>query len=540
MQKLLPILVAISTTGADLALAQSNSRGAGYDGALYDIGSATYYGRRGAAYPNGEMGMAFMNGLCNPGSQNLAWYAPMNEDHPKFSFMVARLQDGRIVQISDWSYCKHAFLSLNDNGNYAQTCGSGPCQNTQSGNQMYVHCYDVYAASNNASRNYLGPPDEIDPWLGTWNHVGSFFDQGYPNVGAPGNNDGNRSPIYPPDPVWNRVTMKEQDLVGAQSGDLFFQIQVVHEGEPAANRDNNIMSRPFHVWWTGTSWGRQTLGSAAHGSIVTNWPGVQTSMGGNGNDDGRFLIGVKVTGPTDGLWRYEYVVHNIDNNRGGASFSVPVCPTGTVSNIGFRDIDDNALNDWTPSFSGGAVTWLAPATNPHNWNTLYNFWFDCDVAPATANASIDQARIGPGALTVSVQTLAPQLQPAVNVGPGCGPSPMELRANSVPVVGNLGFGVDVYGAPNTGLFLLYSFAPATIQLAPGCIQYLDNSLLLSHSFLLTDATGRVTANVGIPNSFSMAMDTWWQAAPLVPGGPVYGLAGLSNGLLVRINGAGCQ
>ncbi|MCA8977138.1 MAG: hypothetical protein KDC98_20615 [Planctomycetes bacterium] len=540
MKKTICLALTLAALCGDVLIAQSNSRGSGYDGALYTIGSATYYGRRGGAYPNGEIGMAFMNGLCNPGTINLQWRAPMNEDHPKFGFMVARLQNDRIVQISDWSFCKHAFLSLNDPGSYPAICGTSPCANTSSGSQMYTNCYDVYAAGNNASRNYLGPPSEINPWLGTWNHVGSYFDQGYPNVGSPGNNDGARSPINPTDNVMNRVTIREQDLLGAQSGDLVFQIQVLHEGEPAANRDNNIMSRPFHVSWSGSSWAPQTLGSASHGSIVTRWPGVTTTMGGNGNDDGRFLIGVKVTGPTDGMWHYEYVVHNIDNDRGGASFSIPVCAGGTVQNIGFRDIDQDPLDDWAGSFSGSAVTWTAPANNPHNWNTLYNYWFDSDIAPSSGLATIAQARVGPGALVFTIPTTVPGLQPTVNLGAGCGSSVMELRGNGVPTAGNNAFAITIDGDPTTGFFLLYSFAPAATTIAPGCVQYLNGSLMQTHSFMVTNGSGRASAALGIPAWFTLPMDIYWQAAPLVPGGPVYGGLGLSNGLQVRVNGTGCN
>ena len=60
----------------------------------------------------------------------------MLEDHPKFGFMVTRVQNGRMVQISDWSYCKHAFLSLNDNGSFPAICGTGPCQNTAAAQTM--------------------------------------------------------------------------------------------------------------------------------------------------------------------------------------------------------------------------------------------------------------------------------------------------------------------------------------------------------------------------------------------------------------------
>jgi hypothetical protein len=516
-------------------LAQSNSRGTGYNGALNNISSARAWGRRGAAYPGGEVGVSFQNELCNPGTMNLEWRAPMLPDHPKFSFLITKLVGDRMVQISDWSYCKHAFLSLNSSG----PCGT--CQQPPAGGaQMGPNCSDIYANSNNGDRNYLAPPAEIDPWLGTWNPVGSYFDRGDPDVGSPANRDGARSTIsVGTDAVKNRVTIKENDLVGLTSGSMFFQIHVIHEGEPAVNRDNNIMSRPFHLTWSGTAWSASTLGSATLGSLLTRWPGASLAMGGNGNDDGRFVVAVKVTGPTNGLWHYEYAVQNIDNFRGGASFRLPVCPTARVQNLGFRDIDQNALNDWTATVGNGEIAWTAPSTNPHNWNMLFNFWFDSDAAPTSGSATIDQARIGTGALSFLVGTQVPGLQHGVYTGVGCGTPGLELRANGVPSAGNTNFAIDVFGTPNAGLFAFYSFAGGNVPVAPGCTQWLDTGLLGSHGFLLTDGNGRASIPLGVSAGFA-PLDLHWQAASLLPGGPVFGSFGLSNGLLVRLAGSTCQ
>jgi hypothetical protein len=48
-----------------------------------------------------------------------------------------------------------------------------------------------------------------------------------------------------------------------------------------------------------------------------------------------------------GQYHYEYAVHNVDNSRGGATLRVPSTPAAVVTNFSFRDIDNNALNDWT-------------------------------------------------------------------------------------------------------------------------------------------------------------------------------------------------
>ena len=44
----------------------------------------TYWGRRGAAHPGGEVGLSMRNTMCNPGSVSIPWFAQMQENHPKF------------------------------------------------------------------------------------------------------------------------------------------------------------------------------------------------------------------------------------------------------------------------------------------------------------------------------------------------------------------------------------------------------------------------------------------------------------------------
>src|SRR5262245_43708757 len=315
------LLVAAAAFIAGTAASQSNTV-AGLDGNLFDIGSPTMWGRRGAAKPNGEIGFSGSNTMCNPGSVPIPWFAQMAENHPKFGFMMVRVTNDRMVQISDRSYCKHAFLSLNDNNGPCI-----PCTNTTSGNQMFPGCSDVYSASNNASRSNLGPADEIDPWLGTWNHVGSYFDCGDPDVGPPGNTDGVQSNISAPDQVKNRVTVKDSDILVANS-QFYFQIHLLHQGEAVGNRANNLRNRGISFTDATPGQGSSgynvaTTGASQGGSVLTRWTGSTLNMAGNGVDDGRIAVAVKVTGPNNGLWHYEYAVHNIDNNRGAAALHIP-------------------------------------------------------------------------------------------------------------------------------------------------------------------------------------------------------------------------
>ncbi|MCA8967734.1 MAG: hypothetical protein KDC48_22830, partial [Planctomycetes bacterium] len=324
----------------------------GLDGRLEILDNITYWGRRGPAFPGGQVGLSMRNTMCNPGSVSIPWFAAMQPDHPKFGFLITRLVGDRMEQINEWSYCKHAFTSASTSG------ACGPC-NGIGGTMMGVTCSDTYSAGNNASQYWLGPPAEIDPWLGTWNPVGSYFDQGDPIVSSPANMDGNRSlsnsQVNAFDDVKNRVTVREVDLTtsGAQ---YFYAIQLIHAGESVANRDDNIKYRGFTPNWNGSSWSVNNSGvGETFGSVLEAWPGATVNSGGNGNDDGRFFVGCKVTPLGGTMFHYEYAVHNVDNSRAGATFRVPIDAGATAGNFSFRDIDQNLLNEWVPARVGNEI-----------------------------------------------------------------------------------------------------------------------------------------------------------------------------------------
>ncbi len=453
----------------------------GLDGRLEILDNLTFWARRGAAFPGGEVGMSMRNTMCNPGTVNIPWFAAMQPNHPKFGFLITRVSDGRMVQISDRSYCKHAFTSASVSG------GCGTC-NGIGGTQMGLRCSDTYSAGNNASQTNLGPPDELDPWLGTWVPVGSYFDRGDPDVGSPANTDGAKSLTASGfDGVKNRVTVKEADL-NVAGASYFYGIHLMHQGEAVANRGDNLASRGFVPTWNGTSWSfaNNAVGQA-WGSILQHWTGANVNIGGNGTSDGRFYVASKVTTIAGGF-HYEYAVQNVDNNRGGASLRIPVAAGATVTNLGFRDIDGNALNQWTAARVGNEIVFQAAANNPLNWNSIFNFWFDCTQAPSTGVVDIDQARVGPGALTVSVASDIPNGNPTAfhtTVGTGCAggtgpctasvyeqfatPASFDLANTAMGLAFNgtnytLGAASGTYTAPSGTALTLGDDAEATVAL----------------------------------------------------------------------------
>jgi len=313
---------------------------------------------------------------------------------------------------------------------------------------------------------------------------------------------------------------------------------MVVEGEAGTAHGDNIGYREMTPSWDGSDWSWTPDSAFVNGTVLDQWQGATVSQGGNGSDDGSFFVGLRVTGLGGGLYHYEYAVHNFDNARGGASLRVPVCPSSSVVNIGFGDIDDLPLNDWTGARVGDELMFSAPPGNALQWNQMFNFWFDCDAAPVAGDVTIDQALPGPGALSLAITTEIPGgTAGIVDLGLGCGaPSPL-LTASGLPTIPNAGFGFQLTSTPTAGILLFHALGAASSPIGPGCVQYLDSSTTL-HSFVLTNGAGLASVAVPVPNLLALdGLAISWQAAQLVTGGPVRGQLTLSNGLEITV---GCR
>jgi hypothetical protein len=387
-------------------LAQANAV-PGLDILMYDLVDIAFQGRRGPAWPNGEAGFMVGHSWCNSGSVNLPWQSQsggiMVDQYPRIAFLLARESGGRMVQITGQGHSKHSPTAFN-----FQTGPCLPC-NVGSGSFFFVGCSDTYGSGINQSQYALGPNHELNAWLGTWNPQGSYFDRGDPPVSGAAAVDSARSltsaQVQAFDAIKNKMIVRESEIVAGAN--YYAQVQAVVQGEPVAERGNNISNRQVTISGTGASLSASTVGTSLAGSVLTRWSGATTTLGGNGNDDGRFAVAVKVTGPVGGMWHYEYAIHNIDNHRGGASFRLPTAPGAVVQNAGFRDLDTDPLNDWTFSQSANGIAWNAVGANALDWNTIYNCWFDCSIPPGAGSMTIDQARPGTGALNVVIGTQAP-------------------------------------------------------------------------------------------------------------------------------------
>jgi len=142
-------------------------------------------------------------------------------------------------------------------------------------------------------------------------------------------------------------------------------------------------------------------------------------------NDGLFFVAYKVTGPTAGMWHYEYAVFNMDLDRAIQSFEV-VYPgfVAILNNVGFHAppqepgwSNDGTFNNqgysstpWTFTQGTTSAIWNCETfaqnqnANAVRWGTLYNFRFDSPAAPSTATANIGFFKTG---APVSVEVQAP-------------------------------------------------------------------------------------------------------------------------------------
>lgn len=531
---------------APTAAAQSNVI-PGTDVSLGLLGEISAVGREGA-FPNGLNGAAMSTTSCNVGSVDVPWFAPMDEDHPFIAFMVTREDDsGRIYQISDRSHVKHGFFALADN-----QCNLGCNPPSQFGDFLGVGCSDTYGISTNADKFWLGPPEEIDPWLGEWDAFCSFFDLGLTPGSCNGLRTFSQGQASSLGPVGTRINLTDQDLLDSGTNAEFaYQAYYVIRGEQESNRGNNMGWRDMSANWTGNSWDIDGTSSLVEGSILDSWNGATVTSATNGSNDGRVHAGVVVTTNRDGGWHYEYALHNRDNSRGIAEFRIPFCAAAMPTDFGFRDVDDDAGNDWTATVVGNELVFSAPVGNALEWNTIFNVWFDCPAAPESGAAVLVQDQAGPGSSQFSILTTVPTRAILNDLGPGCALSGTPPRiniagTNQLPSLGNLGFKLQVRDqVPGAFGYMFYSSTSTVTPIPPSCTAYLGgifgvNIFTLGTGF--ANGGGTTTYDLPIPNNpvFEGAELTL-QSVTVNIGGPFAGIADLSNGARLRVGSAtsGC-
>jgi len=348
----------------------------GPDVIVGSLPSITNYGGTG-----GIGGYSLGTTSCNVGTTTLKWVAGTVE-HPVIGQNFYRLENGRFEQIG-MSWLKHGFTALQ--GNVCCNCTPHP-----NGTALGVGCSDPYSSSLNGSQGGLGPRFQVNAYTGAFSYP--FFAQGQ---------GGNQ--------IYKRAQIAGTDLdPSLHPTALYFGEghYIAADDAAAGNGANNASYRPVQVGsFTSGSWNLSTTGTTMRTRpALRAWsdtdPDVKFVIG-RIPDEGTFFAASDVTDNGDGTWHYEYAIQNLSSDISIGSFGVPLPAGAVVSNIGFKDIEYHSGEpwdgtDWVSQQVGGELVWSTAETFAQNananalrWGTLYNFWFDADVAPGVAHTNVD-------------------------------------------------------------------------------------------------------------------------------------------------------
>ena len=352
------------------------------------VGAIPDVARYAPAIWNGEQYASYAIGStsCNIGSAQLLWIPNPDNRHPVIPQNMYRIKDGAIEQIG-LSWVKHGFCALQQT-----LCGS--CQPAGGGcpTVLGIGCSDPYTASLNGAQGDLKSRGPINPTTG-------YFSGTYSDPAAP--------PGFPTS-LRERIMVKRSDLDPATNvGAAYFaEAQYIHPQDAAGgNAGNNASYRRFNVgstWSTSQGYPLTYSGPTVQMQpAIYAWAALHNDVGIRDYDvtgDGRFTMAFRSWENENGTWHYEYAIFNLNSDRCGGSFSVPIPAGVNVTNIGFKspmyhsgDPYENA--PWTATLENGMLTWAcAPNTNPNanaiRWSTMYNFRFDADVAPASVTGQV--------------------------------------------------------------------------------------------------------------------------------------------------------
>ena len=354
-------------------------------GELYGMLSAAHEG----TYPNGTAGLAAATTSCNNGTVNVPWNEPMAETHPFIGLAMFRIENGVLEQIGR-NWIKHGWFAFANDQCSLGCVGGG-------GTYLAVGCSDTYSAYNNASLYTLGPREEVNPHTGQWTACGSFFDA------TPADCERDYVPTLEEEQfnVDHRIHVADGEL---NRPGAVYRYEGVYYVAGDQDISNNIGWRECTMSWSGSNWSFDDVNplqlAPEPGPVVASW-GDQTSHGLVSLDDGEAWLSVAATDLGGGQWHYEYAFYNRTSARGIREFSVPV-GSASISSVGFRDLDDDAGNDWTWQIADGLLTWSTDdwATDPSasvlEYQMLFNFRFDADAAPQPADARGSLFRPGNG------------------------------------------------------------------------------------------------------------------------------------------------
>lgn len=352
---------------------------------------------------------------CNLGDETAQWVAVTNQ-HPAIRQAMYRLMNGRFEQIGT-SWVKHGFLAVNNNDDCAPTC---VCPGTQTcgGNNLRPGCSDPYGSTLNGTRQYLGPTSDINAFTG-------FFPFPPTIDTSPGGAIGNRTQVAHAD------LAPDLNIGARYFGEGHY---IMADDAAAGNADNNAAYKKLNIFRLGedmTAFGNKCLSTYCAWDLdptfigdpaIRAWAEADSTVrmtDARVPGEGLFILGVKVTDTGDGFWLYEYALANLNSDRSGVSFEVPVPDAANIRNIGFHDINYHSGEpwdgtDWDDVVVGQTLTWsttsydVDPNANALRWSTLYNFRFE--VAAPPEDSSVILGLFKPGQPDkIAIRTTAPRL-----------------------------------------------------------------------------------------------------------------------------------
>ena len=342
---------------------------------------------------------------CNVGDQIAIWIDSGSQanQHPVIGTQLYRFKTvngaTRFEQIG-MSWLKHGFCAadapnctaINPNGITNPTYVNNP-----SCDWLGLFATDTYSDGLNASQSGCGPRSEIQPWTGVFPYP---YQLGNPNASTAA--------------TYKRLQVKNPDLDPTQnSGATYFgEVVYICTDEPAANRYNNYSVRRATVGATNAS-GQYNMSFADTTiplkSAVMHWatidPGVVVSYVDVPND-GRIYLARKVTNVGGGQFHYEYVLFNMNSDRGAQAISIPLGAGSGATSIEFKDVDYHSGEpyvgtDWTNTLNpGSSISWAAQTftqnanANALRWSTSYNFRFRSTGAPAPGTITVNLFKPG--------------------------------------------------------------------------------------------------------------------------------------------------
>jgi hypothetical protein len=258
--------------------------------------------------------------------------------------------------------------------------------------------------------------------------------------------------------VVRRLQAKKSELEVSNGTTIryFGECQYVTQDDAAnGNKNNNTSYRELSISG-GTANYSVALGAGSttqrEKAGIRAWKVIDPTVNDYEADvDGRFIIMSKATDLGGGQWHYEYAIQNVNSDRSGGSFSVPLPVGAVVTNIGFHDVDYHdgdgigGVNfsslDWPAVNSGSSLTWSTENFNSNananalRWGTLYNFRFDCDLPPVDGYPTLGLFKNGsPGSIVVraTVPSLDCNNNNVADANDIAGGFSQDLNGNSIP------------------------------------------------------------------------------------------------------------